>query len=303
MRTSWTLSWMWTHIACGTKLPLPVFDLWAELLQQGFLHTPNGRRLTTGLQGQLLRHIGHRLRQDKCQHLQKQNRFRNQNVYTFGLTRDLFSFDKLPGLFSDYKRSGKHSKIVAGLIPTWFKAKIYKKWQTLRVCMSSTRTTNSSLSLKIPSPPLSLSSSSLSPTIAASSCFWARCREVIFGAGGSSGEVADSGEGVGDSFWDAGGGGGGGGEAGGGVAGWGRLAGGGGDGDEEATGLWGSEFFSWSTAGGIGEEIGRGGSGEWEGEDEDTGDWGSEGGWGVVSAGEGSWSGSRRRKKKQMWSD
>lgn len=73
---------------------------------------------------------------------------------------------------------------------------------TFRVRMSSTRTTNSSLSLKMPSPPLSLSSSSLSPAMAASSCFCARCSEVIFGGRGSSGEAGDSGDGdgKGDSF-------------------------------------------------------------------------------------------------------
>lgn len=42
-----------THVACGTELPLSVFDLWAKLLQQRFLHPPDGRRLPACLQGQL----------------------------------------------------------------------------------------------------------------------------------------------------------------------------------------------------------------------------------------------------------
>lgn len=65
---------------------------------------------------------------------------------------------------------------------------------TLRVPMSSVRTTNSSRSRKIPSPPLSLSSSSLSPAMAASACFFARWREVRrWEAGASSGVGGDGG--------------------------------------------------------------------------------------------------------------
>lgn len=60
--------------------------------------------------------------------------------------------------------------------------------------MSSVRTTNSSRSRKIPSPPLSLSSSSLSPAIAASACFFARWREVRrWDAWASSGVGGDGG--------------------------------------------------------------------------------------------------------------
>lgn len=60
--------------------------------------------------------------------------------------------------------------------------------------MSSVRTTNSSRSRKIPSPPLSLSSSSLSPAMAASACFFARWREVRrWDAGASSGVGGDGG--------------------------------------------------------------------------------------------------------------
>lgn len=65
---------------------------------------------------------------------------------------------------------------------------------TLRVPISSVRTTNSSRSRKIPSPPLSLLSSSLSPAIAASACFFARWREVRrWDAGASSGVGGDGG--------------------------------------------------------------------------------------------------------------
>ena len=42
-----------THVAGGTELPLSVLNLRAELLQQGFLHPPDGGRFSTGLQGQL----------------------------------------------------------------------------------------------------------------------------------------------------------------------------------------------------------------------------------------------------------
>lgn len=152
--------------------------------------------------------------------------------------------------------------------------------------MSSTRTTNSSRSLKMPSPPLSLSSSSLSPTMAASSCFWARCKEVILGGGGSSsGEAGDSGEGMGDSFCGEDGGGG---EVGaGGVAGGGRVAGwaGGGDGDVGATGLKGWEYSCGSSGWGRGEGMERGGRGEWQGEEDEAGDGGAEGGSGVAGCG------------------
>lgn len=91
--------------------------------------------------------------------------------------------------------SAKHLKDSSGLIVL-----TRRHTNTLRVRMSSTRTTNSSRSLKMPSPPLSLSSSSLSPAMAASPCFWARCRELTLGAGRSSGEAGDSGDGAGDSF-------------------------------------------------------------------------------------------------------
>lgn len=65
---------------------------------------------------------------------------------------------------------------------------------TLRVPMSSVRTTNSSRSRKIPSPPLSLSSSSLSPAMAAPACFFARWRAVRrWEAGASSGVGGDGG--------------------------------------------------------------------------------------------------------------
>ena len=45
---------------------------------------------------------------------------------------------------------------------------------TLRALMSSIFTTNSSRSLYMPSPPLSMSSSSVEPSIASNSCFAAR---------------------------------------------------------------------------------------------------------------------------------
>lgn len=49
----------WTHVACGTELSLPIFDLWTELLQQGFLHPPDGWRLTARLQSQLCTNTYH----------------------------------------------------------------------------------------------------------------------------------------------------------------------------------------------------------------------------------------------------
>lgn len=42
-----------THITGCTELPLTIFDLWAEFLEQGFLHPPNGWGLSTCLQGHL----------------------------------------------------------------------------------------------------------------------------------------------------------------------------------------------------------------------------------------------------------
>ena len=42
-----------THIAGGTELPLSVFDLRTEFLQQGLLHPPDGRGLPASLQSQL----------------------------------------------------------------------------------------------------------------------------------------------------------------------------------------------------------------------------------------------------------
>ena len=42
-----------THVAGGTELPLAIFDLRTEFLQQGLLHPPDGRGLTAGLQSQL----------------------------------------------------------------------------------------------------------------------------------------------------------------------------------------------------------------------------------------------------------
>ena len=104
--------------------------------------------------------------------------------------------------------------------------------------MSSVRTTNSSLSRNMPSPPLSLSSSSLSPAMAAFVCFLAKCRAVIWGAGASSGVGGDGGE----SWGISAGGGGGGEEDGGGVEDGGRVVGGGdGDGSEGGRGLGGRD--------------------------------------------------------------
>lgn len=42
-----------THVTGCTELSLTVFDLWAELLQQSFLHSPDGRGLPAGLQSHL----------------------------------------------------------------------------------------------------------------------------------------------------------------------------------------------------------------------------------------------------------
>lgn len=43
------------YITGGTKLPLPVLDLWSEFLQQGLLHSPDGGGLPPRLQRQLRR--------------------------------------------------------------------------------------------------------------------------------------------------------------------------------------------------------------------------------------------------------
>lgn len=56
--------------------------------------------------------------------------------------------------------------------------------------MSSARMTNSSRSRKMPSPPLSPASSSVSPQTAAVSCFLAKCRGRASGGSGSSGDGA-----------------------------------------------------------------------------------------------------------------
>lgn len=42
-----------THVTGCTELPLTVFDLWAEFLEQGFLHPPDGWGLPACLQGHL----------------------------------------------------------------------------------------------------------------------------------------------------------------------------------------------------------------------------------------------------------
>lgn len=118
-----------------------------------------------------------------------------------------------------------------------------RKGLTLREGMSSARMTNSSRSRKMPSPPLSPASSSVSPHTAAVSCFLAKCRGRASGGSGSSGDGAagSSSRAVagGGGEGRAGGGGGGGelgtgatkgggeGRAGGGGGGWGVGAGGG----------------------------------------------------------------------------
>lgn len=60
---------------------------------------------------------------------------------------------------------------------------------TFRAWTSSTRMTNSSRSRKMPSPPLSTSSSSVSPQMAAVSCFLARWRGLVSSGSSGSGDT------------------------------------------------------------------------------------------------------------------
>lgn len=113
--------------------------------------------------------------------------------------------------------------------------------------MSSARMTNSSRSRKMPSPPLSPASSSVSPHTAAVSCFLARCKGRASGGSGSSGDGAagSSAGATGGTVVGAGGGGGGGeGSAGGGGGG-----GGCGGGGEQAISLSKTRVCVWISLG------------------------------------------------------
>lgn len=121
----------------------------------------------------------------------------------------------------------------------------------MREGMSSARMTNSSRSRKMPSPPLSPASSSVSPHTAAVSCFLARCRGRASGGSGSSGDGA------------AGSSGGGGGGAAAGCGGGGAGTGAGGDGRAGGAGAGGGggELGAGATSGGGEGRTGGGGGG------------------------------------------